>query len=85
MYAKTQNPFEEIALKFLSLQDKEPLQTFIMEKLDSLKPQVGTCFFFVFFGGGFLMVAFFLTGVDFVGKFLKSFPACAFFFFFNTL
>ena len=44
MYAKTRNPFEEVALKFLSLKDKEPLQTFIMEKLESLKPQVSTVF-----------------------------------------
>ena len=44
MYAKTQNPFEEVALKFLSLKDKEPLQTFIMEKLESLKPQVSIVF-----------------------------------------
>ena len=44
MYAKTHNPFEEVALKFLSLKDKEPLQTFIMEKLESLKPQVSTVF-----------------------------------------
>lgn len=42
MYAKTQNPFEEVALKFISLKDKEPLQTFILEKLDSLKPQEKT-------------------------------------------
>ena len=40
LYAKTHNPFEEVALKFLGLKDKEPLQTFIMEKLNSLKPQV---------------------------------------------
>ena len=40
MFAKTQNPFEEVALKFIRLPDKEPLQTFVMEKLNSLKPQV---------------------------------------------
>lgn len=39
LYAQTQNPFEEVALKFISLEDKGPLQTFIMEKLISLKPQ----------------------------------------------
>ncbi|KAK7098433.1 vacuolar protein sorting-associated protein 18 homolog isoform X3 [Littorina saxatilis] len=39
LYAKTHNPFEEVALKFIRLPDKEPLQTFIMEKLNSLKPQ----------------------------------------------
>lgn len=39
LYAQTHNPFEEVALKFISLEDKGPLQTFIMEKLISLKPQ----------------------------------------------
>ncbi|KAK7491492.1 hypothetical protein BaRGS_00017321 [Batillaria attramentaria] len=39
MYARTQNSFEQVALKFIKLPDKEPLQTFIMEKLNSLQPQ----------------------------------------------
>lgn len=39
MYARTQNSFEEVALKFIKLSDKEPLQTFIMEKLNSLHAQ----------------------------------------------
>ncbi|XP_025087260.1 vacuolar protein sorting-associated protein 18 homolog [Pomacea canaliculata] len=39
MYAQTQNSFEEVALKFIKLSNKEPLQTFIIEKLSSLRPQ----------------------------------------------
>lgn len=42
MFAQTQNSFEEVALKFIKLPNKEPLQTFIIEKLNLLRPQVRT-------------------------------------------
>ncbi|KAK3612565.1 hypothetical protein CHS0354_024553 [Potamilus streckersoni] len=39
LYALTQNSFEEIALKFIRLQEKDPLRSFLHKKLESLKPQ----------------------------------------------
>ncbi|KAK6183831.1 hypothetical protein SNE40_002395 [Patella caerulea] len=39
LYAITQNSFEEIALKFIRLPQKEALKTFVMKKLSSLRPQ----------------------------------------------
>ncbi|KAL5007275.1 hypothetical protein ScPMuIL_016081 [Solemya velum] len=39
MYALTQNSFEEIALKFIKLNKKDALRTFLLKKLDSLRPQ----------------------------------------------
>ena len=40
MYAQTQNSFEEIALRFIKLDKKDALKSFIHKKLQSLKPQV---------------------------------------------
>ncbi|ESO97284.1 hypothetical protein LOTGIDRAFT_214111 [Lottia gigantea] len=39
LYAITQNSFEEIALKFIRLPQKEALKTFVMKKLTSLRNQ----------------------------------------------
>lgn len=39
MYAQTQNSFEEIALRFIKLDKKDALKSFIHKKLESLKPQ----------------------------------------------
>ncbi|XP_046364864.1 vacuolar protein sorting-associated protein 18 homolog isoform X1 [Haliotis rufescens] len=38
MYAETQNSFEEIALKFIRLPQKEALKTFVQKKLSALRP-----------------------------------------------
>jgi len=38
VYAETQTSFEEIALKFIALEDKDALKQFLMHKLDTLKP-----------------------------------------------
>ena len=40
MFAQTQNSFEEVALKFIRLQEKEALKTFLLKKLAGLRPQV---------------------------------------------
>lgn len=40
MYAQTQNSFEEIALKFIKLDGKDALKSFIQKKLSSLRTQV---------------------------------------------
>lgn len=40
MYAQTQNSFEEIALKFIKLDGKDALKSFIQKKLSALRPQV---------------------------------------------
>ena len=37
VYAKTQTSFEEVALKFISLEDKDALKHFLMHKLNTLK------------------------------------------------
>jgi len=37
VYAETQTSFEEVALKFLSLEDKDALKQFLMHKLNTLK------------------------------------------------
>ncbi|GAB1602836.1 vacuolar protein sorting-associated protein 18 homolog [Argonauta hians] len=39
MYANTQSSFEEIALRFINLEDKEPLKAFLTQKLNSLRVQ----------------------------------------------
>nr|XP_022303010.1 vacuolar protein sorting-associated protein 18 homolog [Crassostrea virginica] len=39
MYAQTQNSFEEIALKFIKLDGKDALKSFIQKKLSSLRTQ----------------------------------------------
>lgn len=39
MYAQTQNSFEEIALKFIKLDGKDALKSFIQKKLSALRPQ----------------------------------------------
>ncbi|KAJ8299391.1 hypothetical protein KUTeg_023451 [Tegillarca granosa] len=39
MYAQTQNSFEEIALKFIKLNKKDALKSFLRRKLLSLRPQ----------------------------------------------
>lgn len=41
-YAQTQKSFEEIALKFITKHEKEALKTFLMKKLETLKPQDAT-------------------------------------------
>lgn len=40
MYAQTQNSFEEIALKFIKLDGKDALKSFIQKKLSALRHQV---------------------------------------------
>ena len=40
MYAQTQNSFEEVALKFIRLDDKDALRKFLHKKLESLRLQV---------------------------------------------
>jgi len=40
MYALTQNAFEEVALKFIRLDDKDALRKLLHKKLESLRPQV---------------------------------------------
>ena len=40
MYAQTQNSFEEVALKFIRLDDKDALRKFLHKKLESLRVQV---------------------------------------------
>jgi hypothetical protein len=40
MYAQTQNSFEEVALKFIRLEDKDALRKLLHKKLESLRPQV---------------------------------------------
>lgn len=40
MFAQTQNSFEEVALKFIRLQEKEALKTFLLKKLAGLRQQV---------------------------------------------
>ncbi|XP_060604108.1 vacuolar protein sorting-associated protein 18 homolog isoform X2 [Ruditapes philippinarum] len=39
MYAQTQNSFEEVALKFIRLEDKDALRKLLHKKLESLRPQ----------------------------------------------
>ncbi|XP_052234264.1 vacuolar protein sorting-associated protein 18 homolog [Dreissena polymorpha] len=39
MYAQTQNSFEEVALKFIRLDDKDALRTLLHKKLEALRPQ----------------------------------------------
>lgn len=39
MYAQTQNSFEEVALKFIRLDDKDALRKLLHKKLESLRPQ----------------------------------------------
>ena len=39
-YAQTQASFEEIALKFIQVEEKPALRMFLLKKLDSLKGQV---------------------------------------------
>ena len=39
-YAQTQASFEEVTLKFIKLDNKEALKTFLLRKLISLRPQV---------------------------------------------
>ncbi len=40
MFAQTQNSFEEVALKFIQLHQKEALKTFLLKKLAGLRLQV---------------------------------------------
>jgi hypothetical protein len=40
VYAETQMSFEEIALKFVDLEDKDPLKQFLLNKINTLKSQV---------------------------------------------
>ena len=44
MYAQTQNSFEEVALKFIRLDDKDALRKFLHKKLESLRVQVSYSF-----------------------------------------
>ena len=39
-YAQTQASFEEVALKFIQVEEKQALRMFLLKKLDSLKSQV---------------------------------------------
>ena len=47
MYAQTQNSFEEVALKFIRLDDKDALRKFLHKKLESLRVQVSDYSWFV--------------------------------------
>jgi hypothetical protein len=40
LYAQTRNSFEEVALKFIRLDRKDALRSFILKKLSSLSSQV---------------------------------------------
>ena len=61
MYAQTHSPFEEVALRFMGLAEKEPLQTFILEKLDSLQPQVCYSFFLKSFCNRYIFIFLIMT------------------------
>ena len=39
-YAQTQVSFEEVALKFIQVEERQALRMFLLKKLDSLKNQV---------------------------------------------
>lgn len=39
MYANTQSSFEEISLKFINLENKDPLSAYLTQKLNALRPQ----------------------------------------------
>ena len=41
-YAQTQVSFEEVALKFIQVEERQALRMFLLKKLDSLKNQVRT-------------------------------------------
>ncbi len=40
IFAMTQAPFEETALKFVQMEDRNGLRTFLEKKLDQLEPMV---------------------------------------------